>query len=504
MTHTVSLIFEKSKEGKQGWSLPCNHFSDVEIHSLVEANLLRRVHPQLPSVSEPEIVRHYVTLSQKNFSVDTHFYPLGSCTMKYNPKLNEDAARLEGFAKIHPYQPEDTVQGMLHLLYDLEQSLREITGMDRFTLQPAAGAHGELCGMMLVKAYHDGRGDKARTEVIVPDSSHGTNPASAALFGFTVLTVKSDARGRVDLSELKKLAGPKTACLMLTNPNTFGLFEDEIREIQKCIHEAGGLLYYDGANMNALLGLARPGDMGFDIVHLNLHKTFSTPHGGGGPGAGPVGVKKKLIPYLPIPLVEQKNGTYFLNYDVPETIGRLRSFYGNVGMHVRAYTFIRRLGREGLAQASRDAILNANYIKKKIEKEFAVPHPEFCMHEFVAQAVHQNNLGVHATDIAKRLLDFGYHAPTIYFPLIVPEAMMIEPTESESKETLDSFIDVMNQIAREAVHFPDRLKQAPATLEISRPDDVAAARKPVLTYKDYLGAAHLHSEKPEPGTPCPC
>ncbi len=501
MNHDIPLIFEISREGKQGYSIPEKHFSDVELKSIVDSSLLRKTEPELPSISEPEIVRHYVTLSQKNFSVDTNFYPLGSCTMKYNPKLNEDAARFEGFAKIHPYQPEETVQGMLKLMYDLEKSLREITGMDRFTLQPAAGAHGELCGMMLVKAYHDSRKDTKRTQVIVPDSSHGTNPASAALFGFKVVTVKSDARGRVDLSELKKMVGPETACLMLTNPNTLGLFEDEIREIQKCVHDAGGLLYYDGANMNALLGLARPGDMGFDIVHLNLHKTFSTPHGGGGPGSGPVGVKQRLIPFLPVPLVDYKDGKYFLNYNVPETIGRLRSFYGNVGMHVRAYTFIRRHGREGLAQVSRDAILNANYVKKKVEKNFSVPHPEFCMHEFVAQAMKQNDLGVHATDIAKRLLDFGFHAPTIYFPLIVPESMMIEPTESESKETLDKFIDAMNLIAGEAVDFPDRLKQAPFTLQVSRPDDVAAARHPVLTYKDFLAASHLHPAKPLVGVP---
>ena len=501
MNQEISLIFEKSKEGKKGFSVPEKHFSDVDLKVLVDPALLRKKAPELPSVSEPEIVRHFVTLSQKNFSVDTNFYPLGSCTMKYNPKLNEDVARFEGFAKLHPYQPEESLQGVLKLMYDLESSLKEITGMDRFTLQPAAGAHGELCGMMLVKAYHDSRKDMKRTQVLVPDSSHGTNPASAALFGFSVITVKSDERGRVNLADLKKHVGPETACLMLTNPNTLGLFEDEIQQIQKVVHDAGGLLYYDGANMNALLGLARPGDMGFDIVHLNLHKTFSTPHGGGGPGAGPVGVKQRLVPFLPAPLIDFKNGKYFFNFNIPQSIGRMRSFYGNVGMHIRAYAFIRRHGREGLNQVSRDAILNANYVKKKVEKHFAVPYPEFCMHEFVAQAVKQNDLGVHATDIAKRLLDFGFHAPTIYFPLIVPEAMMIEPTESESKETLDCFIDAMNLIADEAVDFPDRLKLAPFTLIISRPDDVAAARQPVLTYKDYQSAENLHPAKPTVGVP---
>ncbi len=501
MIHSTSMIFEKSKEGKQGYSVPEKHFNDVDLKSIIDPELLRDAPLDLPSVSEPEIVRHFVTLSQKNFSVDTNFYPLGSCTMKYNPKLNEDAARLEGFANIHPYQPEDSVQGMLKLYADLENYLKEITGMDRFTLQPAAGAHGELCGMMLVKAYHDAKKDHKRTKVIVPDSSHGTNPASAALFGFSVVTVKSNESGRVNLSELKKIVNEETACLMLTNPNTLGLFEDEIQEIQKVVHDAGGLLYYDGANMNALLGLARPGDMGFDIVHLNLHKTFSTPHGGGGPGAGPVGVKQRLIPFLPVPLIDFKNGKYFFDYNLPQSIGRLRSFYGNVGMHIRAYTYIRRHGRDGLVQVSRDAILNANYIKKKVEKHYAIPYPEFCMHEFVAQAVKQNDLGVHATDIAKRLLDFGFHAPTIYFPLIVPEAMMIEPTETESKETIDKFIEAMNVIAGEAIDFPEKLKQAPFTMPISRPDDVLAARQPVLTFKDYQSADYLHPHDNEIGVP---
>ncbi len=485
MNKETPLVYELSQEGKKGFSLPHSHFDSSDISKLVPESLMRDPEMDLPSVSEPELVRHYVNLSQKNFSVDTNFYPLGSCTMKYNPKINEDAARFDGFANIHPLQPEDSLQGIMKLLFDLESSLKEITGMDRFTLQPAAGAHGELCGMMLVKSYHEARGDMKRKNVLVPDSSHGTNPASAALFGFNVVEVKSDERGRVDLAHLKSLINDETACLMLTNPNTIGLFEDDIQQIQKAIHDVGGLLYYDGANMNALLGIARPGDMGFDIVHLNLHKTFSTPHGGGGPGAGPVGVKKHLIPYLPTPLVKEEKGVYSWDEDIPDSIGKLRAFLGNIGVLVRAYVYIAHLGREGLKQVSQDAIINANYLKKKIEEHFTVPFPGFCMHEFVAQAVKQNDLGVHATDIAKRLLDFGIHAPTIYFPLIVAEAMMIEPTETESKATLDQFVKVMLTIADEAVEFPERLHEAPFTLAISRPDEVKAARNPILTYKDY-------------------
>jgi len=485
MNQSVPLIFEISREGKKGYSIPEKHFTDSDLLNTIPANLKRKEAAELPSVSEPEVIRHFVRLSQRNFSVDTNFYPLGSCTMKYNPKVNEDVARFEGFSKLHPYQTEDSQQGIMRLLNGLEQLLINITGMDRFTLQPAAGAHGELCGMMLVKAYYDKLGDRKRKNVIVPDSSHGTNPASAALFGFNVVEVRSDSRGRVDLAQLKELVNDETACLMLTNPNTLGLFEDEIQEIQKVVHDAGGLLYYDGANMNALLGLSRPGDMGFDIVHLNLHKTFSTPHGGGGPGAGPVGVKKRLIPFLPSPILEQEGDKFVWNRSAPDSIGQLKAFYGNVGILVRAYTYILKLGRQGLQQISKDAIINANYLKKKLEKHFEVPFTDFCMHEFVAQAVKQNDLGIHATDIAKRLLDYGIHAPTIYFPLIVPEALMIEPTESESKETLDRFVQVMISIAEEAEQFPDRLTEAPFTLPVSRPNEVQAARQPVLTYKDY-------------------
>jgi glycine dehydrogenase subunit 2 len=406
--------------------------------------------------------------------------------MKYNPKINEDMAAQAKFVHLHPYQPEQTLQGILSIFLDLEQWLKMLTGMDRFSLQPAAGAHGELLGMMIVKAHHRAAGDSKRRKVIVPDSSHGTNPASAALYGFEVVTIPSNERGRVDLHELAKVTDEQTACLMLTNPNTLGLFENEILEVQKILHQKGALLYYDGANMNALLGIARPGDMGFDIVHLNLHKTFSTPHGGGGPGAGPVGVKKRLEKFLPAPLLKKEGNQYGLDYNLPESVGKIKSFYGNAGVLLRAYAYIRRLGLEGLKQVSRDAIINANYLRKKLNGSFVIPYPEFCMHEFVVSAEAQNASGIHATDIAKRLLDYGFYAPTVYFPLIVKEAMMIEPTETESKETLDEFARVLIEIDRESRETPETLKLAPHTLPISRPDEVAAARNPILTYRDLL------------------
>ena len=439
----------------------------------------------LPELTEPEVVRHFVNLSKKNFSIDTHFYPLGSCSMKYNPKVNEWAAALPEFAAAHPLQPEETVQGWLRIFYELEQDLKAITGMDRFTLQPAAGAQGELCGMMMIRAYHAARGEHKRRKVLVPDSSHGTNPATAALLGYEVVEIKSNARGRVDLEALKKAVGPETACLMLTNPNTLGLFEDEILQITEAVHKAGGLLYYDGANFNALLGIARPGDMGFDVVHLNLHKTFSTPHGGGGPGAGPVGVKERLIPFLPAPLVEKKGERYFLNYDRPQSIGRLKLFHGQAGMILRAFTYIRTLGRSGLKQVSEDAILNANYLKERLKKVFPVAVDEPCMHEFVLSGK-TGAKDIHASDIGKRLLDYGFHAPTVHFPLVVPEALMIEPTETESRETLDRFIEAMARIRKEIDQDPELVKNAPHSLPIRRPDEVLAARNPILTYSDWL------------------
>jgi len=482
----AQLIFEKSKPGSAGKFIASEDIADEQVQQWIPANVSRQSEPLLPEVSEPEVVRHFTRLSQKNFSIDTNFYPLGSCTMKHNPRVNEDVAALPKFAGVHPYQPESTVQGILSIFWDLEQWLKVITGMDRFTLQPAAGAHGELLGMMIAKAYHDANGESHRRKVIVPDSSHGTNPASAALYGFEVVTIPSGANGCVDIEALRAATDENTACLMLTNPNTLGLFEAEIIQVQKIMHDQGALLYYDGANMNALLGLARPGDMGFDIVHLNLHKTFSTPHGGGGPGAGPVGVKKRLEKFLPKPMIVKEGDKFVLNGELPDSIGKIKSFYGNAGMLLRAYTYIRRHGAEGLRQISRDAIINANYLKKRLEDIFSVPYAGFCMHEFVASAENQKQLGINTLDIAKRLLDYGCHAPTVYFPLIVKEAIMVEPTETETKETLDRFSEILHRIVEEAKETPDLVKYAPHTLPVSRPDEVQAARFPVLTYRDCL------------------
>jgi glycine dehydrogenase subunit 2 len=401
--------------------------------------------------------------------------------MKYNPKINEDVARYPGFAHLHPYQPESMVQGALELLYNLQKDLAEITGMDSVTLQPAAGAQGEWTGLMLIRAYHESRGEK-RTKVIVPDSAHGTNPASATVAGFETVTIPSDERGLVSIEALRQAVGPDTAALMLTNPNTLGLFEENIVEIARIVHDAGGLLYYDGANANAILGYSRPGDMGFDVVHLNLHKTFTTPHGGGGPGAGPVGVKKILEPFLPKPMVIKEGDQYKLEYDIPGSIGRVKGFYGNFGILVRAYTYILTMGGEGLKRVSENAVLNANYMMRKLQPYYDLPYDRVCKHEFVLSGKRQKKLGVRTLDIAKRLLDFGYHPPTVYFPLIVEECLMIEPTETESKETLDQFIEVMIQIAKEAEESPEVVQEAPHKTVVGRLDEVTAARKPVLRY----------------------
>lgn len=482
------LIFEISKPGKTATELPS---LDLRIaNPSIPSSLKREIDLGLPEVSEPELIRHFFRLSKKNFSVDTHFYPLGSCTMKYNPKINEDMARLAGFTDVHPLFDEASVQGSLKLLYDLESYLCTITGMKRFTLQPAAGAHGELTGMMLVKAYHEHNGDTKRTKVIVPDSSHGTNPASAGIYGFSLVEVKSNSRGRVTVDDLIKAVDDECACLMLTNPNTLGLFEDDILAIADIVHKKGGLLYYDGANMNALMGLCRPGDMGFDIVHLNLHKTFSTPHGGGGPGAGPVGVTERLIPYLPVPLVICKNGTYSFDSSSKLSIGKVKNFYGNFSVLVKAYCYIRIMGADGLRNASKDAIINANYLRKKIGDIFHVAYDDYCMHEFVASTLNFAHNGIHASDVAKRLLDFGIHAPTVSFPLIVKDALMIEPTETESKETLDAFIDAMKVIAREAQDDPNLLKNAPHTLPCTRCDEVKAARNPNVCFVQSSPTIH--------------
>ncbi|MFE5320296.1 aminomethyl-transferring glycine dehydrogenase subunit GcvPB [Paenibacillus sp. NPDC056579] len=475
-----ALIFELSKPGRVAYSLPDCDVPEADPAGLIPSHLIRSEPAALPEVYEVDVIRHYTELSRRNFGVDNGFYPLGSCTMKYNPKINEDTARLHGFAGIHPYQPESSVQGALELLYTLQNDLAALTGMDQVTLQPAAGAHGEWTGLMMIRAYHESHGE-ARTKVIVPDSSHGTNPASATTAGFETLTIKSNEQGLVDLDALRAAVGPDTAALMLTNPSTLGLFEEHILEIADIVHSAGGLLYYDGANSNAIMGITRPGDMGFDVVHLNLHKTMSTPHGGGGPGAGPVGVKSKLVPFLPKPVVAlREDNTYYLDAERPSSIGRVKAFYGNFGILVRAYTYIRTYGPEGLRQVSECAVLNANYMMHRLAPYYEVPYPGVCKHEFVMSGRGLKQYGVRTIDVAKRLLDFGYHPPTIYFPLNVEECIMIEPTETESKETLDAFIDTMIQIAREAEEQPELLLNAPYTTVVRRLDETLAARKPVL------------------------
>ncbi|MCA1025515.1 aminomethyl-transferring glycine dehydrogenase subunit GcvPB [Cytobacillus kochii] len=478
-----ALIFELSKPGRIGYSLPEMDIPEVELSDLLPAEYIRQEDADLPEVSELDIMRHYTALSKRNHGVDSGFYPLGSCTMKYNPKVNENVARYNGFAHLHPLQDESSVQGAMELLYDLQEHLIEITGMDEVTLQPAAGAHGEWTGLMMIRAYHEANGDFNRTKVIVPDSAHGTNPASATVAGFETFTVKSNDQGLVDLEDLRRVVGDDTAALMLTNPNTLGLFEENILEMAEIVHGAGGKLYYDGANLNAVLSKARPGDMGFDVVHLNLHKTFTGPHGGGGPGSGPVGVKEDLIPYLPKPILVKTEEGYTFNYDRPQSIGRVKPYYGNFGINVRAYTYIRSMGPDGLKAVTENAVLNANYMMRKLAPAFDLPYDKHCKHEFVLSGKRQKKLGVRTLDIAKRLLDFGYHPPTIYFPLNVEECMMIEPTETESKETLDSFIDAMLQIAKEAEENPEVVQEAPHTTVIGRLDETLAARKPVLRYQ---------------------
>ena len=478
-----ALIFERSTPGRIGYSLPEMDVPELDVSTLLPEGYLREVEPELPEVSELDIMRHYTALSKRNHGLDSGFYPLGSCTMKYNPKINENVARFNGFAHVHPLQDESSVQGALALLYDLQQHLIEITGMDEVTLQSAAGAHGEWTGLMLIRSYHEANGDNKRTKVIVPDSAHGTNPASATIAGFETITVKSTNQGLVDLDDLRRVVGDDTAALMLTNPNTLGLFEEQILEMADIVHNAGGKLYYDGANLNAVLSKARPGDMGFDVVHLNLHKTFTGPHGGGGPGSGPVGVKADLIPFLPKPIITKRGDEYILDYDRPQSIGRVKPFYGNFGINVRAYTYIRSMGPDGLKAVTEYAVLNANYMMRRLAEYYDLPFDKHCKHEFVLSGKRQKKLGVRTLDIAKRLLDFGYHPPTIYFPLNVEECIMIEPTETESKETLDSFINTMIQIAKEAEENPEIVQEAPHTTVVGRMDETLAARKPVLKYQ---------------------
>jgi len=486
---TEPLIFEIGAPGRRGATLPALDVPAEPIDELIPAALQRKEPAPLPEVSEIELVRHYTHLSQRNVGVDSIFYPLGSCTMKYNPKINEEMQALPGFARVHPMQDESTAQGAIQLLYELEQYLCEIASMTRFTLQPAAGAHGEITGLMVIKAYHESRGDSKRTIILIPDNAHGTNPASATLADYQTIEVPSDRRGNMNVAALKAVLderGSEIAGIMMTNPNTLGVFDEQIETIAGLVHAAGGQLYYDGANANAILGITRPGDMGFDVVHLNLHKTCSVPHGGGGPGAGPIGVKAHLVPFLPGPLPARNEQGYFWEDAGAQSIGRVRANYGNFLALVRAYTYIRFHGPDGLRHVSDSAVLNANYIMHALKDVYELPYDRACMHEFVFSARRQRDeYDVHATDIAKRLIDFNIHPPTIYFPLIVPEALMIEPTETETKETLDNFIAVMRQIAEEARTNPEVLHDAPHDTPVGRLDQTQAARKPDLC---WLGA----------------
>jgi glycine dehydrogenase subunit 2 len=487
---TEKLIFEKGAPGRRAATLPLTDVPARPLTELIPADQLRTEPAPLPEVSEIEVVRHFTHLSQRNFGVDSGFYPLGSCTMKYNPKINEEMAALPGFARLHPAEPEAMTQGAIQLLYELEQYLAEIAGMRRVTLQPAAGAHGEITGLMIIKAYHESRGDTGRDIVLIPDGAHGTNPASATLADYRTVELRSDRLGGVDLAHLEEVLAEyegRIAALMMTNPNTLGVFDQQIVEIARRVHDAGGQLYYDGANANAIMGITRPGDMGFDVVHFNLHKTCSTPHGGGGPGAGPIGVAEHLVPFLPGPLPAHGEEGYFWEDAGPHSIGRVRANCGNFLVLVRAYTYIRFNGPDGLRHVSESAVLNANYVMRQLQDAYELPYDRSCMHEFVFSASRQKRQGVTATDIAKRLLDFGMHPPTIYFPLIVPEALMIEPTETETKETLDEFIAAMRQIAREAQEEPELVLSAPHETTVGRLDQTLAARKPDLRWQPAHG-----------------
>lgn len=483
MKYYDKLIFELSRPGRKGYQLPENAYGTNALASLPES-LMRSERPELPEVSELDVVRHYTNLSSKNFGVDTGFYPLGSCTMKYNPKINEEIASMPEFTELHPLQDEASVQGALELYYNLQQALANIAGLAEFTLNPYAGAHGELTGLMVMRQYHKSRGDHKRTKVIVPDSAHGTNPASAMVAGLEVVEVKSKPNGSIDVEDLKPLLDDTVAGIMMTNPNTLGMFETEIVEIAKLVHNAGGLLYYDGANLNPMLGKVRPGDMGFDIMHINLHKTFSTPHGGGGPGSGPVGVAKHLIDLLPSPHVaKDEAGRFYIEQNGENRLGSVSAFLGNFGVMMKAYAYILSLGKENIRNVGPMATLNANYIKESLKDDYLLPISGVCKHEFVFDGLKDKSTGVTTLNVAKRLLDYGFHAPTIYFPLLFHESMMIEPTETESLETLDEFIDVMHQVAKEARENPDMVKGAPHTTLISHPDETAAAKKPILSYK---------------------
>jgi glycine dehydrogenase subunit 2 len=471
------LVFEQSRPGRRAWSLPDVGLKAPELNELIPAPYRRATPPGLPELSEQDLVRHYTRLSQRNWAIDVGAYPLGSCTMKYNPKVAEEAAALPGFKTLHPLADDELAQGALELLGRLERALCEATGMARLTFQPAAGAQWELTGLLIMRAWHRSNGD-ARRRVIIPDSAHGTNPASVTLAGYEAQEVRSDDRGLVDLEALNAVLDDDVAGLMLTNPNTLGLFERDIQQIAAAIHRVGGLLYYDGANFNSIVGIVRPGDMGFDIVHLNLHKTFATPHGGGGPGSGPLAVSERLERFLPVPVLTWDEGAerWRWDYDRPDSIGRIHSFHGNFGINVRAYAYLSSLGPDGLRRVAERAVLNANYLKVLIEGNFPTAFPGTCMHEFVSTAKPLRRYGIRAADVAKRLIDLGYHPPTVYFPLIVEEALMIEPTETESKETIDGLAAALNQIAAEAASDPESLLSSPVTTPVRRPDEARAAR----------------------------
>jgi glycine dehydrogenase subunit 2 len=479
-TQSTDLLFELSHPGRRTHRLPPCDVPVAEADQLLPASALSEEPPPLPEVGEIDLVRHFVNLSTRNMSIDTNFYPLGSCTMKYNPKRHERLAALPGLADLHPLQKDESVQGMLELLWQLQKMLAEIAGLDAVSLQPAAGAHGELSSLLVASAYFRDRGE-SRSRILIPDSAHGTNPASAAIAGFDAVPVRSDRRGLVDLHDLVAKLDERTAAFMITNPNTLGLFDDQISTITELLHRQGALVYLDGANMNAILGITRPGDFGIDMMHYNVHKTFTGPHGAGGPGAGPIAVRSRLAPYLPAPVVVRDGERYRLDYDRPKSIGRVRSFFGNVGILVRGYCYLRTLGAQGLREVSENAVLNANYLLAMVKDGYEVPYGDRCMHEFVASArALRRERKISAMDIAKRLLDFGYHAPTVYFPLVVPEAIMIEPTETENKETLDAFAATLLQIRQED---PELLHAAPQSLFISRPDEVKAAKEPILRWR---------------------
>ena len=475
------LIFEQGGEGRKGYSLPRWDVEEVEPKNLIPLHLLRKELAGFPQLSEVDVVRHFSRLSQWNYGVDSGFYPLGSCTMKYNPKVNEEIARMDGFAQLHPYTPEVLEQGILKLMYELEGFLAEITGMDHVTLQPAAGAHGELTGIAMVKACLQARGAR-RKKVLVPDTAHGTNCSTSTIASYQMVEIKSNERGVIPPKRVAELMDEEVAAIMVTNPNTLGLFEEHLREIAEIVHRKGGFVYCDGANLNALMGIVKLGELGVDVIHINLHKTFSTPHGGGGPGSGPVAIKKELAPYLPVPVIEKEGENYRLNHDRPHSIGKVRAFYGNFGVILKAYAYILSMGGEGLKRASEMAVLNANYLMKRLKDSYHLPYDRPCMHECVFTDRFQEKFHVSTLDIAKRLIDYGYHPPTIYFPLVVKGALMMEPTETESKETLDGFIETMITIAKEAEENPDLLRQAPQRVKVRRLDEVLAARKPKLRW----------------------